>query len=85
MGEDPNYIFNFGALGLNNISSFKLKKREVQNKLKLSFDKKTFILTFHPETLNQTTFITLKNLLRALKKFQLFFLKYSLGFPQHKY
>ena len=40
MGEDPNYIFNFGALGLNNISSFKLKKREVQNKLKLSFDKK---------------------------------------------
>ena len=28
MGEDPNYIFNFGALGLNNISSFKLKKEK---------------------------------------------------------
>ena len=70
MGEDPNYIFNFGALGLNNINSFKLKKREVQNKLKLSFDKKTFILTLHPETLNQTTNFTLTNLFSALKKFK---------------
>ncbi len=70
MGEDTNYIFNYGALGLNDINNFDLKKKVIESKLNISFDKKTFIVTFHPETLNKTTNLTIKNLLKALEQFK---------------
>jgi GDP/UDP-N,N'-diacetylbacillosamine 2-epimerase (hydrolysing) len=70
MGENPNYIFNFGALGLNSINKFKLNKKEIENILNLSLDKKTFVVTFHPETLNKTTNTTMQKLLMVLKKFK---------------
>ena len=70
MGVDSNYIFNYGALGLNDINDFNLKKKTIENKLNLSLDKKTFVITFHPETLNKTTNLTIKNLFEALEKFK---------------
>jgi len=52
MGEDPENVFNVGALGLDNIRGMKLfTKEELENDLKLSFSKPTALVTFHPVTI----------------------------------
>ncbi len=70
MGEKSNLIFNYGALGLNDLKNFNLSKEKIEKKIKLSINKKTFVVTFHPETLNKTTNLTISNLLNALNKFK---------------
>ena len=50
-GENPNRIFNFGALGVDTLLSSKfLNKDELIKDLKIFFNNKNLILTFHPET-----------------------------------
>jgi GDP/UDP-N,N'-diacetylbacillosamine 2-epimerase (hydrolysing) len=53
MGEDPKYVFNFGALGAENIKDFKfLEKKQLEKETKIKFKKKNIMVTFHPETLS---------------------------------
>lgn len=71
LGERPKTIFNYGALGAHSINNINFKsKLKLERDLKIKLDKKIFLITFHPTTLekNKSKFQIL-NLLSALKKF----------------
>lgn len=56
MGENPAYVYNFGALGLDNIYKLNLlKKEELYSELNIPPDKKIGIVTYHPVTLEKDT------------------------------
>jgi GDP/UDP-N,N'-diacetylbacillosamine 2-epimerase (hydrolysing) len=71
LGEQPNRVFNVGALGIENINKLKLlNKSDFEKSIGIKLLKQTFLITFHPVTLEKSTaedqFI---NLLSAIKKF----------------
>ena len=69
MGEQPETVFNTGALGIDNIVNQKLiGKTELEKELKLTFDSKFVMVAFHSETLNRNTMETCNNLLTVLEK-----------------
>ncbi len=69
LGENPNNIFSVGSLGVENISSIKLKSKEnLQSILKIKNDKQIFLVAYHPTTLSELTPIEeFKILLSALQ------------------
>ena len=80
MGESPERVFNVGALGLDNIKRLKLlSKDELEKALGIKFDKYTFLITYHPETLSDSQsekdFSELLNALETLKDTTLIFTK----------
>jgi len=80
MGESPERVFNVGALGLDNIKRLKLlSKDELEKALGIKFDKYTFLITYHPETLSDSQsekdFSELLNALERLKDTTLIFTK----------
>lgn len=80
MGEQPDKVFNYGALGIDNIFKLNLwTKEEIGDDLNINFNKPTFLITFHPTTLeNNTAEFQTKELLSALDYFpnsQLLFTK----------
>jgi GDP/UDP-N,N'-diacetylbacillosamine 2-epimerase (hydrolysing) len=70
MGEKPDYVFNAGAIGLDNIKLLKLlPKSDLQKKLNISFKKHNYLITFHPATLHETTAaLEFEQLIAALRK-----------------
>lgn len=55
LGENPDRVFNVGALGVENIKQITLmEKSELENDLKISLDKYS-LATFHPVTLEDNT------------------------------
>jgi GDP/UDP-N,N'-diacetylbacillosamine 2-epimerase (hydrolysing) len=72
LGEQPNRVFNVGALGIENINKLKLlNKIDFENSIDLKLSSKVFLITFHPVTLEQSTAEEqFKNLLLALKTFK---------------
>lgn len=68
LGEDPNRVFNVGAIGIDNIKNLRLiPKPELEECLKFKFSEKCVLVTFHPATLeNRTTEVQIQNLLQAL-------------------
>jgi len=54
LGESPNRVFNFGALGLDNLVGLKrIAKKEIFKKLSIqNHNSKLLIATIHPETVN---------------------------------
>ena len=71
LGEQPNRVFNVGALGIENINKLKLlNKLDFEKSIGFKLLKHTFLITFHPVTLEKSTaedqFL---NLLSAIKKF----------------
>lgn len=53
LGEQPEHVFNVGAIGIDNIRHLKLWSRgELEKELNFSFDKKSLLVTYHPETLD---------------------------------
>lgn len=56
LGEDPNLVYNVGAIGLDNIKDMHLlNKEELENILEIKFKKFNYQVTFHPETLSKIT------------------------------
>ena len=56
MGENPKYVFNVGALGLEDIKNFKFKsKNYFKEKYNIDFKKKTILVCLHPVTLEPNT------------------------------
>lgn len=52
MGEDPQSVYNVGALGVDNVVHLQKKsKLELLNSLGIQFKERNFMVTFHPETL----------------------------------
>lgn len=69
LGENPNRVFNVGALALENIKYIDLlKKDELEKFLDFKFNKKNLLVTFHPVTLEGDTRGQIKELLDALDK-----------------
>lgn len=54
LGEQPDMVFNVGALGIENIKSMKLlSKEELERRLGFIFSEKTVMVTYHPVTLEK--------------------------------
>lgn len=72
LGEKPDYVFDVGALGIENIKSLKfLSKNDLENNLGIKFKKINLMVTVHPETLvlgNSESNINL--LLKCLEKLE---------------
>jgi GDP/UDP-N,N'-diacetylbacillosamine 2-epimerase (hydrolysing) len=55
LGENPKNIYVVGGLGVDNIFDFlPIKKNILEKKLKIKFNKKNYIVNFHPETLKKS-------------------------------
>jgi GDP/UDP-N,N'-diacetylbacillosamine 2-epimerase (hydrolysing) len=69
LGENKNNVHIVGGLVADNLSknSF-LKREELENKLKLKFKKRNYIVNFHPETVNNVS--TKKQLVQILGAFK---------------
>ncbi len=56
LGEDPNRVFNVGAIGIDNIKNLQLlTKCELEKDLDFIFGEFNFLVTFHPVTLEKNT------------------------------
>jgi len=80
LGEQPERVFNVGAIGVDNIKRLKLfSKTELEKELNLKFNEKNLLITFHPVTLEFSTteeqFATLLKVLDNLKDTNLIFTK----------
>jgi UDP-hydrolysing UDP-N-acetyl-D-glucosamine 2-epimerase len=71
LGEDPQRVFNVGALGVENIHHLKpMTKQELSESLQLELKNKIILVTFHPVTLeNQTAASQLQEVFEGLKEF----------------
>ncbi|MBC7088479.1 MAG: UDP-N-acetylglucosamine 2-epimerase (hydrolyzing) [Tissierellales bacterium] len=70
LGEQPDTVFNVGALGIDNIVKETLYNRsELEGKLNLKADKKYALITYHPVTLDNNNKEQIMNLLNALEEF----------------
>lgn len=72
LGENPDRVFNVGALGVENIKKLTLlSKEELEESIGFTLDKKTLLITYHPQTLStMTPKEQFKELLDALEDFQ---------------
>lgn len=53
LGENPERVFNVGAIGLDNFKSLALlSKKELEQELSIRFKKYNYLVGFHPETLS---------------------------------
>lgn len=70
LGEEPDRVFNVGALGVENIHKMKLlSKEELEKRIGFTFNDKTLMVTFHPVTLEEKTAEEqFENLLRVLEE-----------------
>ena len=69
MGENPEYVFNIGGLGVDAIKRVSLMTRkEIEKDLGFSFKDKNLLITFHPVTLERrSSSEQMKQLLAALE------------------
>ena len=72
LGEEPERVFNVGALGIDNIKKLKLlSKEEVEKRLGKKLKKRNLLITFHPVTLEKgSSENQFKELLRALDELE---------------
>ncbi len=72
LGEDPERVFNVGAIGIDNLKGMKLLSGpELQRQLKFKLGKMNLLVTFHPATLeDHTSALQFKELLSALDGFK---------------
>lgn len=71
LGEDPRKVFNFGAIGIDNIKKLKLLgKKEFEKSIGFTLGRPTFLVTYHPLTLSKRSSESLTTeLLCALDEF----------------
>lgn len=69
MGENPDNVFDVGAIGIENIRNLELmSKYELEQSINFKLDREFGIVTFHPVTLEQNcTVKQTKALLKALE------------------
>lgn len=72
LGEHPGRVWNVGATAIDNIHRLKLmEKEEFENSIHFHLRRKTFLVTYHPVTLNKTgPYHAMKELLKALDTFK---------------
>lgn len=69
LGENPERVFNVGALGIENIKTIRLlDKEELEKSINFKFGENTVLVTYHPVTLeNQSSSEQFYNLLKVLE------------------
>jgi len=66
LGENPERVFNFGALGVENIKKIPLMtKDELEKSLEFKFNQKNLLVTFHPVTLEGNAKVQFSELLNV--------------------
>lgn len=80
LGEQPERVYNVGALGVENIKKQQLlSKEELGKNIKFSLDKPYVVITYHPVTLESDTaeeqFTSLLNALDEVEGYKLIFTK----------
>jgi UDP-hydrolysing UDP-N-acetyl-D-glucosamine 2-epimerase len=56
MGENPDFVYNVGAIGLDSVFNLPLlTKKELEQDLDFKFKKYNYQVTFHPETLSEVS------------------------------
>ena len=68
LGEQPERVYNVGAIGLDNFRSLKLlSKGELEKELNITFHRFNYLVGFHPETLShQSVEVQFNELLQAI-------------------
>lgn len=71
LGEQPDRVFNVGAIGVENIKRVPLMtKEELEESIRFDLGEKSLLVTYHPVTLdNHTAESQCRNLLEALDAF----------------
>ncbi|MGZ4953839.1 MAG: UDP-N-acetylglucosamine 2-epimerase [Methylobacter sp.] len=71
LGEQPQYVFNVGAPGLDNIARLQLlDKPQLEQYIDFKLGKRNLLVTFHPVTLEKATAeVQFDRLLQALDRF----------------
>jgi len=80
LGEQPKHVFNFGAIGIDNIDRLNLlDKNEFQQAIDFQLGIKNILVTFHPVTLEDATskeqFESLLDVLNEMKDIHIIFTK----------
>ena len=71
LGENPDRVFNFGSLALENIKTIPLlSKEELEKSLDFHFAQKNLLVTFHPVTLEGNSKQQFNELLQALEELE---------------
>lgn len=72
LGEEPERVFNVGALGVENIMRTDyMSKEEIEHSLNFTLTDKCFLCTYHPVTLsNMPSEVQVLNLLEALDNYK---------------
>lgn len=72
LGENPDHVYNVGAIGLDNILTLPLlTQKELEDALDFEFKKFNYQVTFHPETLGDlSSAAQFKILLEAIEEQQ---------------
>lgn len=72
LGEQPDRVFNVGALGVENIHKLHpISKQEIEESLGFEMTEKCFLVTYHPVTLSDMSSETqIQNLLEALDDYK---------------
>ena len=72
LGEQPDRVFNIGALGVENIMKTEfMSKDEIEQSLNFKMTDKCFLCTYHPVTLsNMSSETQVMNLLKALDSYK---------------
>lgn len=67
LGEDPERVFNVGAIGLDNLKKLKLlEKKELEKELNFKIKPPTLLITYHPETTENCSQEHFNEILKAL-------------------
>jgi GDP/UDP-N,N'-diacetylbacillosamine 2-epimerase (hydrolysing) len=72
LGEQPEFVYNAGALGIESINKLKLlSKEQFEKELGIQLDKRNILVTFHPATLEDATAENqFKDLIKALDELE---------------
>ncbi|NLI92234.1 MAG: UDP-N-acetylglucosamine 2-epimerase (hydrolyzing) [Peptococcaceae bacterium] len=72
LGENPERVFNVGAIGIENINKMQLlSKEDLEKDINFKLDKPYILVTFHPVTLeNNTAQTQFSELLKALNEYK---------------
>lgn len=70
LGEEPERVFNVGAIGIDNIRHINLLDRQaLEKELNFSFNPQSILVTYHPETLDAVSVEEqFRNLLEVLSE-----------------
>lgn len=72
LGENPNTVYNVGAIGLDSIKNLDLLNREeFEKSIGFNLNEKNILITYHPVTLEKEEPVkTFSNILDALNEFE---------------